>query len=465
MTAFSERSVAQDPLSVLLPDSATARVAGCLERIAAHDSSVRAMITTLPHEALEQAQALDGMAREGRSAGPLHGLVATLKDIIALAGVPLTNGANFGNEAPEADATVATRLKAAGAIILGKNNLHEFAYGGTTQNPFWGSCRNPWDLRRIAGGSSGGSGAAVAAGFSQVSLGSDTAGSGRLPAALTGIAALRPTLGRIPNAGVTACSPFFDTVSPMARRVSDIAAVYGAIAGYDPADPLSKPEPVLAPAKDSGDLPLAGIRLGIPTNALFTEQLDAGVAAAVPTAIAKLKQLGATLVAREIPRIEQAAAHFEKLFHADAAAYHAERMQRAPERFGPDIRERLEQLGGQVTGTDYAAALYWAAGWRRELESAFDDVDLYVHAAAPAVAPTVEECTGTTSTTRRLAAFCYPWSLAGVPSLVVPAGFAEHAMPCGIMLVAPWWGEAVCLAVGEAYQAATDWHLRRPPLT
>jgi aspartyl-tRNA(Asn)/glutamyl-tRNA(Gln) amidotransferase subunit A len=451
--------------SLLQPGSATSRVALCLDAIAAHDRTLRAMITTLPHEALARAEHIDRLAEAGRSAGPLHGMIVSLKDIIALAGVPLTNGANFGKDAPNLDATVTARLKANGAVIIGKNNLHEFAYGGTTQNPFWGSCRNPWDTTRIAGGSSGGSGAAVAASFCQVSLGTDTAGSGRLPGALTGVSALRPTLGRVPNTGVTACSPFFDTVSPMARRVSDIAAVYTAIAGFDLADPLSERRHVEAPARPAdASRPLEGVRIGIPSNSFFAGQLDPKVADALQTGITTLEELGATLVERAIPDIEDAAGHFEKLFHADAAAFHAERLRTEPERFGPDIRERLEQLGGRVTGVEYAAAGRWMKQWRRQLEAAFEGIDAFVHAAAPAVAPTVADCTSTTSVTRRLATFCYPWSMAGVPSLVVPCGLAEHDMPCGLMIVAPWWREATCLAIGEAFQSTTDWHLRQPPL-
>ena len=448
---------------LLQPASASEYVEQGLSAVDRLDARLRAMITVTAGRARQRAQELDSLAAAGRSAGLLHGMTVTLKDVIHTAGVRTTNGANFPeDEYPEHDAEVVTRLMRAGAISIGKANLHEFAYGGTTQNPFHGSCRNPWDLERIPGGSSGGSGAGIAAGYAHVALGTDTAGSGRLPAALNGIAGLRPTPGRISGRGVTPVSAAFDTISPMARRVSDIAKVYMVLAGYDPADPVSVDRPVEDPllGLSAG---IRGLKIGLPRRHFF-DAMDDGVARAVEQGLATLAHLGAQLVDIEIPGAENASQPFEHLFHTDAAGYHEERLARAPDRYGADTRQRLQTLGGKVSGAAYARALVWAAAWRRQLQGVFAQVDVVVHPSAPAVAPTVEECRDTTAATRRLTTCCYPWSLACVPVLSLPVGFAEHGMPCGLTAVAAWWNEPVLFRLGEAFQRATDWHLRQPPI-
>ena len=448
---------------LLRPASAAEHVEHCVSTIARLDGRLCAMITTTSDPARERARALDALAARGERAGLLHGLTVTLKDVIHTKGIRTTNGANFPDEEhPAADAEIVTRLDRAGAITIGKANLHEFAYGGTTQNPFHGSCRNPWDIDRIPGGSSGGSGSGVAAGYSHVSLGTDTAGSGRLPAALNGIAGLRPTPGRISLRGVTPVSAAFDTISPMARRVSDIARFYAVLAGYDPLDPVSVDRSVEDPLTGLS-VGISGLRLGVPRRYFF-DGMDPGVAKAIEEALAELERLGAKLIEVDVPQVENASTPFEQLFHTDGAGYHEERMAQAPERYGADTRERLTTLGGKVSGPTYARALVWAAAWRRRLQGVFAQVDALVHPSAPMVAPTVAECRNTTATTRRLTPCCYPWSLASVPVLSVPAGFAEHGMPCGLTIVAGWWNEPMLFRVGEEYQRATDWHLREPAI-
>lgn len=438
---------------------ARSAVVAAKAKIDAREPLLRALIADLSGRALRDAEMQDATGAEGA----LAGVLVTLKDIIDLKGVETTNGAAFSASPARNDAEVTRRLRAAGALFLGKTNLHEFAYGGTTQNPHFGSCRNPWGADRIPGGSSGGSAAAVAAGYCDLSLGSDTGGSGRMPAALTGICGLRPTLGRISCRGVTPCSPFFDTVSPMAKTVEMLARGYFVIAGYDPLDPLSVDRPV-----DTDDLigttDLHGCRIGVARGPYFDDETEPDVAACVAGAVTAIEALGAECVPIEIPDIAVAPAQFEKLFHADARAVHAERLATAPELFGADIRERLESLGERVTGAEYSAALYWAAAWRRRLAHTLSAVDVIVHPAAPIVAPRVADCQGTTSATRRLARFCYPWSLAGVPSMSIPCGTGEDGLPCGLMLVADCWRETDLLRVGVAYQLATTWHLAYPEL-
>ncbi len=207
------------------------------------------------------------------------------------------------------------------------------------------------------------------------------------------------------------------------------------------------------------------MRIGVPDASFFWEHTDPMVAAAVRSAIQRLAELGAVIVDVEVPRIEQASAHFEKIFHSDVSAVHAERIATAPDRFGADVRERLLSLGGKVTGPEYAGARLWMEGWRRDLAGVFDGLDAIVHATTPCVAPLVADCLSTTTATRRLASLCYPWSMAGVPSLTVPCGLAEHAMPCAMSIITPWWGEATALRIGQAYQDATDWHLREAPIS
>lgn len=445
------------------PPGAVARTQACLDRIARHDAVLRAMITVTGESALARAAEADAAATRGESLGLLHGMTVTLKDVIHTAGVRTTGGSRFFEDfVPTEDAEVVRRLKAAGAIIIGKNNLHELAYGGTTQNPFFGSCRNPWDTSRIPGGSSGGSGSAVAADYCDVSLGTDTAGSGRLPAALNGVAGLRPTSGRISNRNVIACSLPFDTISPLARRVTDLARVFAVLAGHDPADPLSADRPLENFLPDIG-AGVAGVRIGLPSHYFF-DQADPDIRAAVMAAAHALERQGATLVEIALPGAEVAKDYFEKLFHSDATAYHRERLKTAPELFGADTRERLETLGGRFTATDYADGMRWKENWQHFLKGVFGKVDAILTPMTAVPAPTVEEARQTTTTTRRLTLFSYVWAIAQIPVLVAPCGFTAGGLPIGFSLAAPWWQEPLLFRVGCAYQAATDWHLRRAPL-
>jgi len=445
------------------PRSATSHTEASLARIERLDGRIKAMITVTADTALARAAEADAAAARGESLGLLHGLTVSLKDVIHTAGVRTTGGSQFfADFVPRADAEVVRRLKSAGAIIIGKNNLHEFAYGGTTQNPFYGSCRNPWDLERIPGGSSGGSGAAVAADYSDVSLGTDTAGSGRIPAALNGVAGLRPTCGRISNRNVIPCSLPFDTISPLARRVADIARVFAVIAGHDPDDPLSAERPLenFLPGLTAG---VKGVRLGLPKTYFF-DQTEPEIADAVMAAARLLERLGARLVDIALPGAEVAKDYFEKIFHSDAAALHRERLQTAPEMFGADTRDRLNSLGGSFTAVDYALALRWMENWKHRLRAQFEDVDAILTPMTPIPAPLVGDSRQTTATTRRLTLFSYVWAIAQIPVLVVPCGFTREGLPFGLSLAARWWREPLLFRIGTAYQAETDWHLRRAPI-
>lgn len=451
----------QTPLA--FATSAVERVNERLAAIDGLDHRLRAMITVMREEALQQAREQDQRSALGHYCGSLSGLTVSLKDVIHTAGTRTTNGSDIDRDfVPTEDAEIVRRLRAAGAIVIGKNNLHEYAYGGTTQNPFHGSCRNPWDDQRIPGGSSGGSGAAVAAGMSCVSLGTDTTGSGRLPASLCGVTGLRPTAGAIPNRGVTPVSQFFDTISPMARSVREVAAVFAALAGYDPDDPFSI-DHATAGLPPRSDGRLDGLRIGLPRNYFF-DQVDAGVMDAVDRALKQFERLGAVLVEIELPGAAETPRHFEKLFHSDGAFEHRVTFEQHADRLGADTRERLSTLGRAFTAMDYAGAMSNMMHWQRIVRNAFEGVDLIAHPTTPVVAPTLADVKGTTAATRRLAVFLYPWSHAKVPMISLPAGPAEAGMPCGVGLVAPWWREDLLFRAGDAFQRATDWHLALPPM-
>ncbi len=434
----------------------------CLDRIERYDPLLKALITVCGDAALARALELDAATDAGRWGGVLHGMPIILKDNIDTEAIRTTCGSRFfADHVPSHDAEVVRRLNAAGAVIIGKANLHEFAYGGTTQNPFYGRCRNVWDPERIPGGSSGGSAVSVAADMSVASLGTDTGGSGRLPAALNGIAALRPTYGRISNRGVMPVSPPFDTISPMARRVVDIARVYSAISGYDPGDPITEDRPVedVLPHLSDG---ITGVRIGMP-RAYFFEETDADILDSVMAAARRLEQLGARLVSIDIDGPADAKEAFEKIFHTDCADIHRERLARSPELFGNDTRERLG-IGSGRPGIDYAAGLRWMEGWCRQIKRVFDQVDIVLSPMVPVAPPLIAESDQTTAVTRRLTRFCYVWSIARVPVLALPCGFSLAGLPVALSLAAAWFNESVLFRVGCAYQAVTDWHLRKAPL-
>jgi aspartyl-tRNA(Asn)/glutamyl-tRNA(Gln) amidotransferase subunit A len=432
-----------------------------LERIDRMDGRIRAYITVTAELAREQASGADEALARGETLGPLHGLPIALKDNIDTAGVRTTVGsAFFADQVPERDAEVARRLREAGAVLLGKVTLHEFAYGATNQNPHHGFCRNPWDLERIPGGSSGGSGAAVAAGLCATALGTDTGGSVRIPASLNGVSALRPTNGRVSNRGVFPITWTFDTVGPLARAAVDVALVFSVLAGFDPEDPGSvehPPDDVLG-RLDQG---LEGLRIGVPGN-FFFEEVDDEVADSVRAAADLMASRGAAVEEIELPGAERAHETTTRMIWAEAYAIHRRRLAEQPELFGEDVRRRLA-LGAEVSGADYAEYRQWAQQWRRTMERVFESVDLILTPAAGTTAPLAAE-SETIETTRRLTRLTYAWSLAGLPALAAPCGLDSAGLPIGLQLGAAPFREGTLLRAGAAYQRETDWHLREPAL-
>jgi aspartyl-tRNA(Asn)/glutamyl-tRNA(Gln) amidotransferase subunit A len=432
-----------------------------LGRIERFDADIGAFITVDADSALEQARAADESLAFGRSLGLLHGLPIALKDNIDTAGLRTTVGSSFfANNVPETDAEVASRLRQAGAVLLGKVTLHEFAYGATNDNAHFGPCRNPWDLSRIPGGSSGGSGAAVAAGLCAAALGTDTGGSVRIPAALNGVSALRPSNGRVSIRGVFPITWTFDTVGPIAHAVSDLAAFLDVLAGYDSGDPHSIDVSTDAYTQ-AVDSRLDGLRIGVPRN-FFFEDVDPDIVSLVQAAADTFAQGGADLEEIDLPGADAAIESATGMIRAEAFAIHRDRLAERPQGFGEDVRRRL-QLGESITGADYAEHRERARDWCRTVERAFEHVDLILSPSTGTTAPPagVEMI----ETTQRLVRLTYGWSLAGLPALSIPCGFSDDGLPVGLQLAAARFQETTLIRAGAAYQRETDWHLREPVLS
>lgn len=434
----------------------------CLERIGSLDARLRAFITVSREGALATAQQAASAIARGNHKGPLHGIPLALKDLFDTAGVRTTAGSKImADRVPEEDAEATTRLKAAGAVILGKLNMHEFAYGATGANPHYGATLNPWDPTRISGGSSSGSGAAVAAGMALGALGTDTGGSVRIPAALCGITGLKPTYGRVSRRGVIPLSWALDHVGPMARTASDAALILKAIAGHDPGDERSSEEPVPDYAKMLEDPRLRGLRVGVPREYFF-DDVDAEVLAAVRGAIFALGEIGAQVSEVSLPHIAEAPAAVNAIMLPEALAYHRRWLAERPEDYGDDVRRRLEM------GLLYPAVSYIEAQRLRSLivkkwrERVFDRVDLLAVPTTPVPAPALEE--GDLQVTLTLVRFTSPFNLVGLPAVSVPCGFTSGGLPIGLQLVGRWFEEGTVLRAAHAYQHATDWHKRAPEL-
>ena len=336
--------------------------------------------------------------------------------------------------------------------------MHEFAYGATTQNPHYGPCRNPWDLDRVPGGSSGGSGAAVAADLCAAALGTDTGGSVRIPAAVNGVTGLRPTSRLVSNRGVFPVSWTLDTVGPLARSVADVGVLHEVLAGYDPDDPRSLDR---APDDDAAfQQGIEGLRIGLPTT-FFFEDVDADIVKLVRDAAELLARLGAVVEEIELQGCEDAVEAATRIIWSEAFAVHRERLAARPELFGEDVRRRL-RASEVVTGAEYGESRQRGRVWRRTVERCLENVDVVLTPVTGTTAPPADS--EMIETTRRLVRLTYGWSLAGVPALALPCGLSDSGLPVGLQLAAAPFREATLLRVGAAYQHETDWHLRRPPL-
>jgi aspartyl-tRNA(Asn)/glutamyl-tRNA(Gln) amidotransferase subunit A len=420
--------------------SAREAVEGYLERIDAwHD--LNAYITVRAEEALAEA--------ETRPGGPLHGAPIAVKDVIPIAGTPMTAAsAILRDHVASRDAEVVTRLRSAGAVLLGTLNLHEFAYGALTTSPHFGPARNPWAREHVCGGSSGGSGAAAAADLAAGTLGTDTGGSVRIPACLCGVTGLRPTPGLVPNDGLLPVAPTFDTIGPIARSAEDCALLLDAIAGT---------------RTDLGR-DVDGLRIGVVEELFARAQPE--VAAASEAAIAELARHGARVERADVPQLAEAGTIQQLLMLPEAASVHLPWLRTRPADYGPDVRARL-LAGLCLPATAYATGVRLRARYVEGVRGVFRRFDLLAAPAMPVVAPRIgeEEVTlrGETMPYRlALIPFNSPWSLAGLPAASLPCGFVG-GLPTGLALVGRPHDEATVLRAAHAYQRDTDWHERWPP--
>ena len=438
-----------------------------LDRIGKLDGALRSFITVTGDQALEAARAAEQAVMAGGPLGPLHGVPIALKDLYCTKGVRTTGGSKIlGDWIPEEDATVVTRLAAAGAINLGKLNMHEFAYGPEGLNVHYGTPRNPWDgaTHRICGGSSSGSGAAVAAGLCAGALGSDTGGSIRIPSSLCGLSGLKPTYGRVSRAGALPLSWSLDHVGPMCRSAADCALVLGAMAGYDPRDPTSSvlPVPDYAAAL-TGEV--KGLRIGV-LRRFFLESADEEVARAVEAAVAALQGLGATAAEAALPLMAHAAGASTAVLAPEAYAYHERWLQTRPQDYGPDVRERL-RVGAFITGADYVQGARVRGLIRDEVDQVLAGLDVLICPSTPIAATAVDQGEVTIrgerqSVRQSLIRYTRPFNLSGHPAVSVPCGLTASGLPIGLQIVGRPFDEATVLRVADAYQRATDWHARRP---
>ena len=420
----------------------------CLQRIDQVEPRINAFITLMRDEALQAAKQAEAEIAAGNYRGPLHGIPVAVKDLFATAGVRTTAGSRIlADNVPAEDSEPVARLKAAGAVILGKLNLHEFAFGATGVNPHYGLARNPWDTGRITGGSSSGAGAAVAAGECPAALGTDTGGSIRIPAALCGVVGLKPTFGRVSRRGVIPLSWALDHVGPLTRTVEDTAIVLGAIAGHDAGDPSSSAEPVPDYRAALGE-GVHGLRVGVPREYFF-DGVDAEVLEAVRAAIEVLRELGAVVREVSLPHIAEAQAAVTAIMLPEALAYHQRWLAERPQDYGEDIRRRL-QLALPIPAVHYVQAQrlreLMAGEWRREV---FDKVDILATPAAAVPAAPIEQ--GELQTTMSLVRFTNPFNLLGVPAVSVPCGFTRAGLPVGLQLAGRWFDEATVLRAAHAY--------------
>ncbi|MFQ5898087.1 MAG: amidase [Candidatus Methylomirabilia bacterium] len=440
-----------------------------LHRIEALDPKLRAFITLCQDEALAAAKVAEAAVVGGQRLGRLHGIPIGLKDLYATRGIRTTGGSKILAEwVPDEDATVVVRLKEAGAVIVGKLNMHEFAYGPEGVNSRYGTSWNPWDPRthRIPGGSSSGSGVSVATGLCAGALGSDTGGSVRIPSALCGITGLKPTYGRVSRAGVLPLAWSLDHVGPMTRSAADSALMLSAMAGSDPKDPTTSTLPVTdcMPALTGK---VTGLRVGL-LRTFFLEAADQEVRQAVEQASKALEKLGATVEETSLPTAAHAAAAAIAILSAEALTYHEAWMKSRPGDYSEDVRQRL-QTGAFISATQYLRCQQVRALFRSEVDQRLARFDVLIAPTTSIVATPVgqtEVAVGGAKQDVRasLVRFTRVFNLSGHPVCSVPCGFTRAGLPVGMQIVGRPFDEAMVLRVADAYQRATDWHTRRPPV-
>jgi aspartyl-tRNA(Asn)/glutamyl-tRNA(Gln) amidotransferase subunit A len=437
----------------------------CLDRIAAWQPRLNAFIAIEAEAALSAADAADAALAKGNSRGALHGVPLAHKDMYYDVGKVVTCGSKIRRDfVATTTSTALARLKDAGTVRLGSLQMAEFAYGPTGHNAHFGPVRNPWSLEHITGGSSSGSGAAVAARLTFAALGSDTGGSVRMPAHFCGVTGLKTTVGRVSRAGAMPLSQSLDTVGPLARSAEDCALLMGLMAGADLEDPtavtLAVPDYVAATRGS-----LKGLRIGVPT-AFYVDDLDADVARILDETIAVFRREGGDIVRVELPDQRQLSSASQLVLAVEAAAFHKRWMIERPQDYGPQVLMRL-QNGLAIPAISYLEAMRWRGPALSAHAAAVAGVDAVIAPVSPVAAPTIAESdigngAGAEAVIQRLTRFTRPVNYLGLPSLAIPCGFARSGLPVGMQLIGRSFGEATLLQIGAAFQRATDFHDRMP---
>ena len=455
MTAFTISELAQRLRRREI--SAVEVTQDCVARIERLNPALNAFITVMGESALDEARRADAEIARGEWRGPLHGVPVALKDLIDTAGVRTTAAsALYKDRVPKQDADVVRRLRQTGAVIVGKNNLHECAYGGSSLVSYFGDVHNPWDVGRIAGGSSGGSAAAVVARLGYAAIGTDTAGSIREPAALCGCVGLKPTYGRVSGRGVIPLSLSLDHVGPLAATVADAAIVLQAIAGYDAADITTADVPVedyVSALREDAK----ALRVGVPRDYFF-DDLDTEVASAMEHALRGI----ATLVA-EVKDVRLEVPTDRTLQSAESYAFHAENVAKSPELYQSETLRRIRS-GESVSAGEYIQRRRELEEARRGIGHVFADVDLLVTPTMPMPAPAIADLRADPEALRpaelRLLRNTRPFNVWGLPAISVPCGFTQSGLPIGLQIAGPHWREDLVLRLAHAYEQATAWHKR-----
>jgi aspartyl-tRNA(Asn)/glutamyl-tRNA(Gln) amidotransferase subunit A len=434
----------------------------CLDRIARLNPIINAFITPTPALAAQAAMQADGLiARAPSNLNDLAllGLPMGIKDLFDVAGVGTTAGSKFfADRTPTEDAAVVLKLKLSGAVILGKTNTHEFALGVTGINPHYGTVKNPWDLSRISGGSSSGSAAAVAAGMCLASIGTDTGGSVRSPAALCGVVGLKPTFGRVSTRGVIPLSWNLDHVGTITRTVRDAALMLSVMGGFDPHDPAS-----VNMAMDNTfgllDVKFNDLRAALAVGE-YIEVAESEVITALYKAAEVFKELGFQVEKVDMSWLSELAKANGQMTQADGAAFHRERMKEHPDWFGADVLQRLRN-GAALSSSEYVLARRIQAESLRRFEMFFEKFDILLLPTIPVSAPPIED-TSALEAAKQLTLFTSAFNLTGLPALSVPCGFTEKGLPLGLQIVSKHWAETKVLQTGYAFEQATGWFKRLP---
>ena len=436
-----------------------------IRRIDEVEPRLNAFITRLDEHAMQAAREAEAAILRGGYRGPLHGIPVGLKDLFWTEGIRTTSGSWIDRDfVPTEDSAVASLLKAAGAYCIGKLHMTEFAFDGTSLNRHYGPARNPWDLERMAGGSSSGAGVAVASGEAPLAMGTDTGGSVRVPAALCGVIGLKPTFGLISRYGVTPLSWSMDHVGPLARTALDAALALNALAGYDPRDPAS----IQGPPQDYSeglDGSIGETRIGV-VESFVWDVMDPGVGAAFSAAVAHMESLGASVRGISIPDLGLINAAGSVVQTSEAAAIHRSRVLSRGRDFDPAIRRRIES-GLFIPAEAYLHAQQVRAKLRRVALRTLDEVDLLATPTTAIAAPKLEQERVTMQgqdvhVREALLRITRIFSAVGLPAISVPCGFTEDGLPVGLQLVGKPFSEGLLLSVAHAYQESTAWRLARP---